>query len=191
MESVLYSSLIENVRLRLSGIDKERIEKACLVPAAVMLLLFEKDGQSHILFNKRSQEVEHHKGEIAFPGGVYDEVDGDLKATALRETWEEMGIRREHVEVLGELNDMETRTNFRIVPFVGTFSYPYPFQANPSEVTEVIEVPIGHLLTPSNHWQEVQEWLGYPRTEHYYQYQDHVVFGATARILHQFLGLIG
>ncbi|MEE9199601.1 MAG: CoA pyrophosphatase [Dehalococcoidia bacterium] len=190
MNSILSTPFIERVRRLLSNIETERISKDHLVSAAVMLLLFEKQGEYHIFFNKRSQEVEHHKGEIAFPGGVYDEADADFAATALRETWEEMGIRSDDVTLLGQLSELETRTNFRIVPFVGAIPYPYPYTANASEVAQVLEVPIKHLLRADIHWQEEHDWLGKPRLEYFYRYQDHVIFGATARILRQFLSII-
>ena len=190
-EKSVTTPFLTRVASRLNALDKERLNNGNLVPAAVMLLLFEKEEEYHIIFNKRSQQVEHHKGEISFPGGVYDETDRDLEATALRETWEEMGIKREHVTVLGELDAIETLTKFRVEPFVGTFPYPYQYKPSPIEVSEVLEVPIRHLLEPSNTWEEVGLWQGKYRSEHYYVFQDHIIFGATARILHQFLTLIG
>ena len=190
MESALFTPFIERVKLRLTRVKKDPISKDHLVSAAVMLLLFEKNGRYHIILNKRSQQVEHHKGEIAFPGGVFDREDKDFEETALRETWEEMGIRQDHVTVLGQLSELETRTNFRIVPFVSTFRYPYRYKTNPTEVEQVLEVPISHLQDPKNQWRELDEWLGRPRMEHFYCYQGHVIYGATARVLHQFLALI-
>ncbi len=190
-EESVTTPFLTKVSFRLNSLEKRRLIDGKLVPAAVMLLLFKKGSEYHIIFNKRSQQVEHHKGEISFPGGVYDETDEDLEDTALRETWEEMGIKREHVTVLGELDTIETLSNFRVEPFVGAFPYPYLYNPSPIEVSEVIEVPISHLLEPRNRWQEVGLWRGKPIPEHYYVFQDHVIFGATARILHQFLALIG
>ena len=160
MNNHLSTPFIERVRHLLDGIEPEPISESRLVPAGVMLLLFEKEKEYHILFQKRSQEVEHHKGEISFPGGVYDEGDMDLMATALRETWEEMGIKRDDVALLGQLSRLETTTNFRIVPFVGAFQHPYSYRINQSEVAQVLEVPIRHLQEPKTHWQEEHQWMG-------------------------------
>ncbi len=190
MQSILTTPFIQRVKDRLSAIEIERILDQSLTPAAVLLLLFQKEGHYHIIFNLRTQQVEHHKGEISFPGGVYDEGDENLMATALRENWEEMGIRKGDVTVLGELDDLQTRSNFRISPFVGTFPYPYEYKASPIEVAQVLEVPVDHLLESANQIHVVQGRGGESQMEHSYRYQDHVIWGATARILYQFLTLI-
>jgi len=190
MQSILTTPFIQRVKGRLGAIEKEHIPDSSLTPAAVLLLLFQKEGKYHIIFNKRTQQVEHHKGEISFPGGVSDEGDENLMATALRENWEEMGIRQEDVTVLGELDDLQTRSNFRISPFVGTFPHPYEYKASPIEVAEVLEVPVDHLLEPDNQTHVVQGRGGDSQMGHSYRYQGHVIWGATARILYQFLTLI-
>ncbi|MFQ5934170.1 MAG: NUDIX hydrolase [Dehalococcoidia bacterium] len=191
MENHLSTLFLKKVRDALAVVDKKPISQLNLAPAAVVLLLFDKDGEYHMILNKRSQQVEHHKGDVSFPGGVYEEGDEDLQATALRETWEEMGIRREDVTILGQLSELQTRSNFRIVPFVGAFPYPYTYKANPMEVEEVLEVSINHLRDPRNRWEKMDDWWGYPSTEYYYRYKDHIIYGATARMVHQFLTLIG
>jgi 8-oxo-dGTP pyrophosphatase MutT (NUDIX family) len=121
-----------------------------LIPAAVMLLLYERDGEEHLLFQVRSQLVEHHKGEISLPGGARDPEDESLLATALRETHEEIGVAPEHIEVFGRIDDFTTRTNFVMAPYVGasTAPAPYPFQAATLEVDQLLEVPLAHLLSP-------------------------------------------
>ena len=120
------------------------------MPAAVMILLYEKDGEYCVLLNKRSELVEHHKGEMSFPGGAKDPTDMDFLDTALRETEEEMGISRSDITVLGQLDDIITRSDFVVKVYVGTIPYPYKFHPSEIEIAEVVEAPINHLLDPQN-----------------------------------------
>ena len=183
---------IERVRRILSGRTKQGLEDSSLTPAAVLFLLYPKNGEDHILFNKRSQHVAHHKGEVSLPGGVRDPGDGDMRSCALRETWEEMGVRPEDVTVLGELDEVATRTSFAIHIFVGTIPYPYPFQVNKREVAGVLEVPLSGLL--DHRYLREQVHLG-PDGRlmriNAYAYNHQLIYGATARIVDQFLGLLG
>lgn len=158
------------------------------VPAAVLLLLYERDGEEHLLFQVRSQQVEHHKGEISLPGGARDPEDDSLLMTALRETEEEIGVHRSHVEVLGRLDDVVTRTNFAMSPFVGAITEPapYPFQIASIEMEMLLEVPIPYLQSGVG-WEFMTTPIGQMRA---YRYDEHLIFGATARVITQFLDLI-
>ncbi len=162
-----------------------------LTPAAVLLVLYPKDGRYCILLHKRSEQVEYHKGEISFPGGTQDQEDRDSLDTALRETEEEMGIRREDVTILGELDEVATNSGFRIRVYVGTIDYPYPFKPSNLEIAEVLEVPIAVLQDPANLRVESSWDQGRLTTSYAYAYNQHLIFGATARILQQFLELLG
>ena len=155
-----------------------------------MVLLYPKGGEYWVLLNKRSQDVEHHKGEISFPGGAADPVDKDPLDTALRETEEEMGIRREDIGLLGEMDEVATRSRFRVSVFAGTIGHPYEFRPSADEIAEIVEFPVRALLDKSSirvdtHWQ-----ADGPTTVYSYAYGKHLVFGATARILQQFLQLL-
>ncbi len=178
------------MRRVLSGRGKQSVDDPSLTPAAVFVLLYPKDGEYCVLLNKRSEQVEYHKGEISFPGGARDPDDQDFLDTALRETEEEMGLRRADVTVLGELDEVETRSRFRVKVFVGTIPYPYPFEPSAGEVAEVLEVPIASLLDSANLRVETRWEEGAPVTRHAYAYNDHLIFGATAQILQQFLELL-
>ena len=169
---------------------KQTVGDLSLTPAAVLLLLYPKGGEYCILLNKRSDQVEYHKGEISFPGGARDPEDRDSLETALRETEEEMGIQRDDVTILGELDEVATRSRFRIQVYVGTIRYPYPFRPSAIEIAEVLEVPITALKEPSNLRVETRWEEGEPVTAYSYAYNGHLIFGATARILEQFLGLL-
>lgn len=161
-----------------------------LMPAAVMLLLYRKDDDYCVLLNKRSMTVEHHKGEMSFPGGARDPEDVDFEDTARRETYEEMGIARGDITILGRLDDNVTRSNFLVKVFVGTIPYPYEFRPSCHEIAEVVEIPLNVLRDPTS-------WRWDSRIEdseriavRSYGYQEHLVYGATAKILDQFLDVV-
>lgn len=161
-----------------------------LMPAAVMLLIYRKDGEHCVLLNKRSMTVEHHKGEMSFPGGARDPEDADFEDTALRETDEEMGIKPSDVTILGRLDDNVTRSNFLVKVFVGTIPYPYEFKPSSHEIAEVVEIPISVLRDPA-YWRWDSRIEDGERTSvRSYGYQEHLVYGATAKILDQFLDVI-
>ena len=160
-----------------------RIDGAGMTAAAVMVLLYPKDGEYCILLNKRSEQVEHHKGEISFPGGARDPEDRDSLETALRETEEEMGIKRGDITVLGEMDEVATRSGFRVQVFAGAIGSPYTFNPSAIEIAEVLEFPIPALLDPANRRTETRWEDGKPVTSYSYVHEEHVVFGATARIL--------
>ena len=169
---------------------KQTVADSSLTPAAVMLLLYPKDGEYCVLLNKRSDQVEYHKGEISLPGGARDPEDRDSLETALRETEEEMGIQRSDVTVLGELDEVATRSRFRVQVYVGTIQYPYPFKPSTVEIAEVLEVPLSTMTDPSNLRLESRWEEGELVTTPSYAYNSHLIYGATARILQQFLELL-
>ena len=168
----------------------ERANGTGLMPSAVMVLLYPKGGEYCILLNKRSEQVEHHKGEISFPGGARDPEDRDPLETALRETEEEMGINRDAITVIGEMDEVVTRSNFLINVFTGTIKYPYPFKPSAIEIAEVLEFPVSALIDPANRRTETRWDDGHPATSYSYVHQEHVVFGATARILQSCIDIL-
>ncbi len=153
-------------------------------------LSLRRKGSCHLLFTKRTDQVKHHKGEISFPGGMFDEEDNNLRRTALREASEEIGLKEDKVQILGVLDDIVTVTEFIVTPFVGVFPYPYPFKLSPIEIAELIEVPLASLLDPGCFGEKEIIQIGRKRIVQAYQYKHHSIWGATARILRQFLDLI-
>lgn len=180
----------EVIRKALSRRTTQWVDDPLLTPAAVLVAMYPKDGEYCVLLNKRSEEVEYHKGEISFPGGARDPEDNDFIDTALRETEEEMGIDRKDVTILGELDEVVTRSNFHVKVFVGSIAYPYKFQPSAVEIAEVLEVPIPSLNDPSNFRIETHLEDGVPVTTRSYAYKEHLIFGVTARILQQFLEVL-
>ena len=169
---------------------KKTVGEPSLTPASVLLLLYPKDGEYCILLNKRSEQVEHHKGEISLPGGARDSEDLDSLETALRETEEEMGIQRGDVTVLGQLDEVVTRSRFLVQVFAGTIEYPYKFKPSAIEIAEVLEVPISALRDPANVRVETHLENGTSVTSYAYAYNQHLIYGATAKILQQLLELL-
>jgi 8-oxo-dGTP pyrophosphatase MutT (NUDIX family) len=175
----------------LSCRGKTCINDPALTRAAVLIPLFRKDGEYHVLLTRRTDQVRHHKGQISFPGGRQDPGE-DLLSTALREAKEEMGIEEKDVRILGELDDLCTvASDFCISPFVARIPYPYPFKMNPREIQEVIELPLSLFLDATKFREELRERSGQPPLHVcFYEHGEHMIWGATARILKQLMDLI-
>jgi 8-oxo-dGTP pyrophosphatase MutT (NUDIX family) len=138
-----------------------------------------------VVFTRRTDTLEHHRGQISFPGGAEEPEDGDLVRTALRETEEELGVRPADVKILGPLSPIVTVTDFYVAPFVGAIPQPYVFSPAEGEIAEVLEVPIGVLRDPS-----IKETKFLPGREGpvlFYHHGNNVIWGATAGILSELL----
>jgi len=184
------SSTIEAVARALARHRKKTIDDLRLLPAAVLVLLYFEDGEYKLVLNKRSDLVTDHKGEIAFPGGRMSEDDGSMLETALREAHEEMGIVPQDVEVLGELDDVATISNYRVSPYVGVIPSGYPFQPDSREVAEVLMAPLSALEDQTNRRDETRVKDGEMFRTWSYAYDGHLVFGATAAMVTNFLDLL-
>ncbi len=153
----------------------------------------------HVLFTERSKELRAHAGQVSFPGGSVDAGDKGVRAAALRDAREEVGLREEHVEVIGALDDCPTFvTGFVISPVVGvvdplsfTAAGRYPWTPNPAEIAALHELPLQEFRDPKNLRVELHEREGVQYRLLWYTVQGTVVWGATARILHQLIELAG
>jgi 8-oxo-dGTP pyrophosphatase MutT (NUDIX family) len=158
--------------------------------AGVLLLLYPLNGQLYFPLTRRPDHVEHHKGQISFPGGARDK-DESLRQTALREAREEIGIAPASVEVLGQLSSLFVPpSNFWIQPFVGYIPHRPLFDAAEREVAELIETPLAALLDPRTVRTEEWEIRGEVWPIPFYQFGPHKVWGATAMILAEFVALL-
>lgn len=160
-------------------------------PAGVLVPVFERQGEPHLLLTQRTEGLSTHAGQISFPGGKPEHDDPDLCHTALRETDEELGIDPRVVEVVGELDDCPTFvTNFVITPFVGIIPDGLRLVPSEREIAQVIEAPLRAFLEPGALRTEKAERAGYQFDVHFYSVGGHTVWGATARVVHQFLSLL-
>jgi 8-oxo-dGTP pyrophosphatase MutT (NUDIX family) len=169
---------------------RNEVKDPKLICAAVLVPLLYKKGEWHILVTQRTQHVEHHKGQISFPGGACDPEDADLQATALRETFEEIGVPPTSVKILGALDDFVTITDFVVTPYVGVIPYPFSYRLNGREVDIVIEVPLWHLQDRAHLRVEQLEYQGHLHQVLFWDYGPYTIWGATARILKGLLDLL-
>ena len=195
-EEEAYSPWMQDLRQRLSRswparpLVSERLEgegSVTLRAAAVLIPLYVREKALWTLFTKRTDLVEHHKGQISFPGGGKDAADANLWETAVRETEEEIGVSRKVVRILGALPRLVTVTEFEVAPFVGAIPYPITFAPRAGEVEEIIEVPLSSLLDPMVVEERPVKWKGKDVMSIVYHYKGHAIWGATARILADFL----
>jgi 8-oxo-dGTP pyrophosphatase MutT (NUDIX family) len=169
---------------------RSRITDDGLSQAAVMVPILCKDGLYNIVFTTRSQQVVYHKGQVSFPGGRKNESDEDLLETAIRETMEEIGLQKQEIEILGELDDHITvSSRFVISPFVGFIPYPYEFKISHDEIDELFYVPVPALLQLTDVIQEHKDNDGQIFQTYTYNYDGRIIWGATAGILHQLLDI--
>ncbi len=185
---------LETLRKKIEAVLADRPRRVAegegLVPAAVLLLLTNQ-AEPHVLFTKRTEQVAHHKGQISFPGGIVETWDASRLETALREAKEEIGLPPSAVEILGALDDTKTRaTGFVITPFVGLIREPVSYAPDGREIERVLEVPLAALLDPTNFRVEMWERDAHTSPVYFYEYRGETIWGATARILKQFLDLV-
>jgi len=150
--------------------------------SAVLMLVFERDKEPHFLLTRRTEEVRTHKGQISFPGGMRQNGES-LQQTALRETFEEVGIRPEHVEILGRFHDYVSITGYLVAPFAGYIEEPFATVPQKSEVAEVLQVPFRIFSDPDRLRVERMQRAGKVRDVYFYRYEPHEIWGLTARII--------
>jgi 8-oxo-dGTP pyrophosphatase MutT (NUDIX family) len=183
--------LLSRLKSRLSLELSRQVPETDLVPAGVLTPLFVQDNDLKVLFTQRTLTVKDHRGQIAFPGGVRDPEDPHFLATALRETFEEIGLAPGAVEVLGSLPGVATLTGYHIFPFVGLIPHPYEFRPNPQEVHRLLTLPMADFYPPERWSSGPYVFQGRTTRVCYWQNGKEVVWGATARILLNLLDCLG
>lgn len=161
--------------------------------AAVLIPLYENDGEWHALYTRRTEDVEAHRGQVSFPGGMLEHGDEDARDGALREAEEEIGLARPDVRILGQLDPLLTVTQFQIIPFVGVIPWPYDLRLNSTEVARAFGVPLRWLNDPANlESRKRKPFLPGPEIDVYYfkPYEAEVIWGATARLTLQLLEIL-
>ena len=176
----------EQIRRALAGLEPRTLTRGFTRQAAVLIPVFECGGEHHLLLTRRTDEVETHKGQISFPGGMREEGE-DLLRTALRETYEEVGIAEDRVEILGRFHDYVSITDYRVTPFAAFLHAPFTVRPQEREVAEVLRVPFETFLDPGRLRTGSTIWGERPVKVYYYSYGAHEIWGLTARIIKEFL----
>jgi 8-oxo-dGTP pyrophosphatase MutT (NUDIX family) len=177
-------------RVLLSVDDATTLEVRGAINAAVLVPLYLDRGRLHTVFTKRQDDLRRHPGDISFPGGRYEEGERDLSATALREAQEEIGLPPEAVEIVGALQPTPTiATGYAVYPFVGVIEPGRTWAVSPREVSEVLELPLDEVLAGYARRRVVRRGVSI-RTDTY-MVGEHLIWGATARILTDLFDRIG
>lgn len=171
---------VEPVKPDYEGIDN----------AAAVLILFVKDSDDwKIVYTRRTDNVRTHQGEVSFPGGAYEPEDGTMVVTALRETYEEIGVEPQCIKILGSLEPIRTISNFVVYPYVGALECIPEFVVNRDEVERVFMIPLQWLATPANFYEQdhLVENQFVRKVIHYQNFDGEHLWGLTARITQQLL----
>jgi 8-oxo-dGTP pyrophosphatase MutT (NUDIX family) len=183
----LFTQLATHLRAHPGGpLD---LPEVVLREAAVLVPLTVSAGVPVVIVTRRPDTLRRHAGQISFPGGVRDPQDVTPLHTALREFEEEVGVPKEQVQILGMLDEIPTITEFRVVPFVGRVEPETALHPNPTEIAEVIKVPLAALLEPARQRVERRFIRGAERDIYFFEYAGHTIWGATARIIRNLLDL--
>jgi 8-oxo-dGTP pyrophosphatase MutT (NUDIX family) len=177
---------MEDVERRLAAVARPGVSPGVTARrSAVLVPLYVREAMLWVVLTRRTETVEHHRGQISFPGGAEEPGDQSLLETALRETKEELGIQPEDARLLGPLSPIVTVTDFYVAPFAAAIPQPYVFSPAENEIAEVIEVPLGALQDPRV--KEERRLPGRDEPVLFYRHGQHVIWGATARILAELL----
>jgi 8-oxo-dGTP pyrophosphatase MutT (NUDIX family) len=175
---------------RLSQRQRHIMQRESLTSSAVLLPIVKKPAGLELLFTKRTETVEHHKGQISFPGGAADETDISPADTALRESSEEIGLDRSAVSILGMMDDLQTPSGFIVTPVVGFIEQLPPLQINSNEVAEVIFIPMELFFDDSKRHSKIIELNGTKREVYFFDVWKEPVWGATAFFVKQLVDVV-
>jgi 8-oxo-dGTP pyrophosphatase MutT (NUDIX family) len=172
-------------------VQEEGADDQPLTPAAVLVPIVLRSAGQTMLLTQRTAHLRDHAGQISFPGGRVEAEDSSPVHTALRETEEEIGLSRQHVDVLGFLPEYRTGTGFRVTPVVAVVRPPFELALDPFEVAEAFEVPLGFLLDPANHQRHSLHYRGALRSYFAMPYGDYFIWGATAGMIRSLAERLG
>lgn len=183
-------ALIEHLALRLQSHTPRRLDVEHSGRAAVLIPILPQGEEFAFLLTQRTDQVETHKGQISFPGGLREDSDQNLLQTALRETWEEIGLARQAIHILGEFDEYLSITGLIVTPFAAWIGEPLHLAPNPDEVDEILKVPFSIFQDSRTLRVETRMRLGVERKIYFYDFQGKEVWGLTAQIIRDFLGLV-
>jgi 8-oxo-dGTP pyrophosphatase MutT (NUDIX family) len=165
------------------GDDGTEGREFAATPAAVLVPVIAHPGELTVLFTQRTTHLKSHAGQVSFPGGRAEPEDASAEFTALREAGEEIGLAAERVEILARLPEYRTRTGFRVTPVVGVVTPPLELVPDAREVEAVFEVPLAFLLDERNRQRRTRQYQGQQVGYYVFEYQQRVIWGATAGML--------
>ncbi|MBR9978709.1 MAG: CoA pyrophosphatase [Bacteroidetes bacterium] len=178
------------IRKRIAGVTPHRRRKEGYRRAAVLIPLLPAERDWDVLLTRRDHALPHHRGQIAFPGGSIDEGEDCLHA-ALREAEEEIGLQPSRVDILGCHDDIWTPSGFMISPVVGLINDPGTLTPNPVEVARIFTVPLSFFADEENVVRQTLRHQGVDREVFFYSWEGETIWGATALMLRNLLGLLG
>ena len=181
---------LDTIKQTLAHHNPKRMIHPDMKSAAVLVPLVQHTTELQLLLTKRTDSVEHHKGQISFPGGMTDSSDTTAVETALRETEEELGIPPSFISILGSIDDIRIPTGFVVTPVVGYIASLPPFHINADEVAVAFEIPMHNFFNPSFFRSEMRMLGGMERQVYFYDVWKEPVWGATAAIIKQFTELL-
>jgi 8-oxo-dGTP pyrophosphatase MutT (NUDIX family) len=175
----------QQIKDRLASLAPRKIGNGYEREAAVLMPIFNVDHEHYMLLTRRTEEVQTHKGQISFPGGMREEKE-TLLDTALRETFEEVGIEQTRIEPLGRFHDYISITNYRVTPFVGFVQTPFSTRRQVTEVAEILHVPFQVFQDPERLRVERNMHPGREADVYFYSHGADEIWGLTARIIKDF-----
>ena len=176
----------DRIRDCLAALNPQKLTNGFTREAAVLMPIFEWEREYHFLLTRRTEEVQTHKGQISFPGGMR-EGNESLIETALRETFEEVGIDASKIEILGRFHDYISIHSYRVTPFAGFIDKPFTTVPQVREVAEVIQVPFRIFRDPDRLRIEKRIVRDGEEDVYFYSYGTHQIWGLTARIIKDFM----
>lgn len=168
----------ESIR-RVAHLSPQTLRKA-----SVLIGFVERPNGLNVVLTKRAANLKHHPGQISFPGGKYEEVDGSLQITALREVREEIGILANDITIFGQLPELVTVSKFVVTPFLAFINPNYKAIIDTNEVDEIFEVPAHHLFDRNKLYSELFQVKNQRHRVFAIPYQHHFIWGMTAQIIH-------
>ena len=182
----LVMELRQQIHDLFARLEARRLASGYVREAAVLMPIFERKGEPFFLLTRRTEDVSTHKGQISFPGGMRHDKES-LDHTALRETFEEIGIHQNQIEILGRFHDYTSITNHLVAPFAGYIKEDFSTLPQASEVAEVLCVPFTVFEDPTRLRTERMLRAGVMMNVYFYRYESHEIWGLTAQIIRDFL----
>ena len=181
-----FNNFKQDVKTNLSSREKRVISLPGFRESSVMMLFMEKENSPHVILTLRTDKVSTHKGQISFPGGGHDKEDRDYLETAIRETFEEIGIDPAQIEVLGEFDEYVSTTGFHVHVYAGALNSVIRYLPSEDEIEDILEVPFSIFYNEEFERREIVNYEGRDYTVYYYKYGKNTIWGLTSRILTDF-----